>query len=211
MSQVGAPVVHIVDDDQPTRTAMARLLGAEGYAVRTHASAADLLAALHPGEPGCIVLDVQMPGLSGLELQAKIAEGDDPLPVIFLTGHGQIPDSVRAIQDGAVDFLTKPAEPALLLAAIARALAKDAADRDAREHRRALRERYERLTPREREVLEHLISGQLNKQAAADLNIAERTIKLHRAQIREKLGTDSMAGLTRIAIELGIRPTDSTK
>src|SRR4051794_9792414 len=163
-----APVVHIVDDDQPTRTAMARLLGAEGHAVRTHASAAELLAAMKPGEPGCIVLDVEMPGISGLQLQATIAEGDDPLPIVFLTGQGRIPDSVRAIRNGAVDFLTKPAEPALLLAAIERALAQDVADREARQHRRTLAERYARLTPREREVLEHLISGQLNKQAAAN-------------------------------------------
>jgi len=208
---MGPPVVHIVDDDQPTRTAMARLLGAEGHDVRTYASAADLLATRQAGEPGCIVLDVQMPGVTGLQLQAKITASDDPLPIIFLTGHGQIPDTVRAIQHGAVDFLTKPAEPALLLAAIGRALAQDAADRDAREHRRALAERYARLTRREREVLVHLISGRLNKQAAAELNIAEGTIKLHRAQILQKLETDSMAGLTRIAIELGIRPAETPK
>jgi FixJ family two-component response regulator len=211
MKVMSAPIVHIVDDDEPTRTAMARLVATEGYEVRTYAGAAELLDALRPGEPGCIVLDLQMPGISGLQLQAKIAERDDPLPVIFLSGHGQIPDSVSAIQHGAVDFLTKPTEGAVLIAAIARALAQDATDREARQHRRELRERYERLTPREREVLEHLIAGQLNKQAAADLNIAERTIKLHRAHIFEKLETDSMAGLTRIAIELGIAPTDLSK
>jgi len=208
---MSAPVVHIVDDDEPTRTAMARLIATDGHAVRTYSGAADLLEALRPGEPGCIILDVQMPGLNGLQLQAKIAESDDPLPIIFLTGHGQIPDSVQAIQHGAVDFLTKPAEGAVLLAAIARALAQDAAERQARQRRRELQERYERLTPREREVLGHLIAGQLNKQAAADLNIAERTIKLHRARIFEKLETDSMAGLTRIAIELGISPADTSK
>src|SRR4051812_9394495 len=145
-----APVLHIVDDDQPTRTAMARMLAAQGHVVRTYASAADLLAKIQPGEPGCIVLDLQMPDVSGLQLQAAIAETPDPLPIIFLTGQGDIPDSVRAIQNGAVDFLIKPAEPALLLAAIARALAQDAADRDVRERRRALRERYARLTNRER-------------------------------------------------------------
>jgi len=211
MNVMRAPIVHIVDDDEPTRTAMARLVATEGLEVRTYPGAAELLEALRPGEPGCIVLDLQMPGVNGLQLQAKIAERDDPLPVIFLTGHGQIPDSVRAIQHGAIDFLTKPAEGAVLLAAIARALAQDAADRDARQRRRELRERYERLTPREREVLVHLIAGQLNKQAAADLNIAERTIKLHRARIFEKLETDSMAGVTRIAIELGIPPAGSEK
>lgn len=208
---MGIPVVHIVDDDEPTRTAMARLIATEGYEPRTYSGAAELLAALRPCEPGCIVLDVQMPGVNGLQLQAKIAETDDPLPIIFLTGHGQIPDSVRAIKHGAVDFLTKPAEGTVLLAAIARAIAQDAADRNIRLRRRELQERYERLTPREREVLGHLIAGQLNKQAAADLNIAERTIKLHRARIFEKLETDSMAGLTRIAIELGITPADTSK
>jgi FixJ family two-component response regulator len=211
MSPTDIPVIHIVDDDEPIRTAMARLLAAEGYTVRTYGSAADLLAGMQPGERGCIVLDVQMPDINGLELQAKMAESHDPLPIVFVTGHGQIPDSVRAIRDGAVDFLTKPASRTLLLPAIARALAQDAADRDARDHRRELRERYERLTPRERQVLSHLITGQLNKQAAADLNIVERTVKLHRARIFEKLGTDSMAGLTRIAIELGIRPADPEK
>lgn len=208
---MAAPVIHIVDDDQPTRTAMARLLAAEGHDVRTYASAADLLAQMPSGEPGCIVLDLQMPGVNGLQLQVTIAEQDDPLPIVFLTGQGQIPDSVRAMRNGAVDFLTKPAEPALLLSVIAHALAQDAANREAREHRRALRERYARLTPREREVMVHLISGRLNKQAAADMHIAEGTVKLHRAQILQKLGTDSMAGLTRIAIELGIQPAGSAK
>src|SRR3954454_8029734 len=206
-----APVLHIVDDDQPTRTAMARLLAAQGHVVRTYASAADLLAKIQPGEPGCIVLDLQMPGVSGLQLQAQIAESEDPLPIVFLTGQGEIPDSVRAIRNGAVDFLTKPAEPALLLAAIERALAQDVVNRDARAHHRGLRERYARLTHREREVMAHLISGQLNKQVAADLHIAEGTIKMHRAQILQKLGIDSMAELTRIAIELGTTPAGPGK
>jgi len=201
------PLVHIVDDDEPTRTAMARLLRAEGLTVRVYGSADEFLAAPFSDQPGCVVLDVQMPGLNGLELQAKIAEGRDPLPVIFLTGHGEIPDTVRAIQHGAVDFLTKPVMSARLLDAITRAFERDSADRAARHRQRELRERYERLTPREREVLAHLISGQLNKQAAADLHIAERTIKLHRARILQKMGTNSMAGLARIAIELGVAPS----
>jgi FixJ family two-component response regulator len=204
---VTAPIVHIVDDDEGTRTSMARMLRAAGQAVRTYASGAELLAGLRPGEAGCLVLDVQMPELTGLELQTRIGQRQDPLPIIFLTGHAKIPDSVRAIQRGAVDFLTKPVDGTVLLEAIARALAQDAADRAARARKRELRERYERLTPREREVFAHLISGQLNKQAAADLNIAERTIKLHRARIFEKLETDSMASLARIAVELGISPS----
>ena len=122
------------------------------------------------------------------------------------TGYGTIPDSVRAIQGGAVDFLVKPVDPAVLLDAVSRALARDAEDRRARAHRRAIRERYERLTTREREVFLHLIAGQLNKQVAADLSISERTIKLHRARIFEKLEVDSMAAMARLAVDLGIDP-----
>jgi FixJ family two-component response regulator len=199
-------IVHVVDDDEPMRTAMARLLAAEGLSARTYASAEELLASLRSDETGCVVLDLQMPGLNGLELQLKLAEREDPLPVVFLTGHGQIPDSVRAMQRGAVDFLTKPVESAGLLDAIRRAFERDATDRARRLRQRDLRTRYSRLTPREREVFSHLISGQLNKQAAADLSIAERTIKLHRARILQKMETDSMAGLTRLAMELGITP-----
>ena len=203
--------IHVVDDDAAVRLAMVRLVRAAGHDVLAHACANELLSALADGRPGCIVLDVQMPGLSGLEVQDKILNGENPLPIIFLTGHAQIPDSVRAIQRGAVDFLTKPVQGPVLLAAIERALAKDAADRETRRRLRELRDRYDRLTPREREVLVHLISGQLNKQAAADLNIAERTIKLHRARIFEKLEADSMASLARIAIELGISPAEHAK
>jgi FixJ family two-component response regulator len=205
------PHVHIVDDDEPIRTAMARLLEADGLETRTYASAEEFLAASRGDGPGCVLLDVQMPGLTGLELQTKLRQHPNPLPIIFLTGHGLIPDSVRAIQQGAIDFLTKPADGSVLLAAVRRALAQDALDRESRYRRRELQGRYERLTPREREVLVHLISGQLNKQAAADLSIAERTIKLHRARIFQKLEADSMAGLTRIALELGINPPKNTE
>jgi len=199
-------IVHVVDDEQATRKAMARLLTAAGFAMRTYASADEFLAADASKAPGCIILDVQLPGLSGLDLQVALSKLQDPLPIIFLTGHAEIPDSVRAIRRGAVDFLTKPIEGAVLLNAVRRALAQDAVERSVRAHQRALRARYERLTAREREVFAHLISGQLNKQVAADLSISERTIKLHRARIFEKLEIDSMAGLTRFAIDLGIEP-----
>ena len=199
-------IVHVVDDDEPLRKGTARLLAAAGFEPRTYGSARELLDAIEPETSGCIILDVRLPDQNGLELQRALAERGVPLPIIFITGYGEIPDTVRAIQRGAVDFLTKPVDGEVLLAAVARALAQDAASRAARTHHEALRRRYERLTPREREVFLHLISGQLNKQVAADLQITERTIKLHRARIFEKLEVNSMAEMARIAVELGIDP-----
>jgi FixJ family two-component response regulator len=200
-------IVNLVDDEAATRTATARLLSASGFEVRTYASASEFLDSFDAARPGCLILDVWMPGLSGLDLQAVLADREIALPIVFLSGHSEIPDSVRAIQRGALDFLTKPVDPAVLIEAVRRALAHDGRDRAARARRDDLRARYERLTPREREVLRHLISGQLNKQAAADLGIAERTIKIHRARVFRKLQTDSMAELARLAMQLGIDPT----
>jgi len=208
---MSSPVVHVVDDDPVTRTAMSRLLTAEGYSVRAYEIAGQLLPALRCGEPGCVVLDVHLPGMSGYDVQRTIADGENPLPVIFLTGYATIRDTVHAIQHGAIDFLTKPVDGTALIGAVSRAIARDADERKVRQRQKDLRSRYERLTPREREVLEHLLSGQLNKQAAADLQVAERTIKLHRAHILEKLEIDSMAGLTRIGIALGIVPPGPSK
>jgi FixJ family two-component response regulator len=188
------------------------LLAAAGFAARTYASALEFLSAIESDATtsGCIILDVQLPDQSGLELQVALAKRAVPLPIIFLTGHGEIPDTVRAIQHGAVDFLTKPVDGDILLAAVARALALDAASRAMRAHQEALRSRYERLTPREREVFLHLIGGQLNKQVAADLQITERTIKMHRASIFEKLEVNSMAEMARLAVDLGITPATPT-
>ena len=199
-------LVHVVDDDELARSGTARLLGAAGFAVRTYANAGDFLAAVDPDAPGCAILDIQLPDRHGLDIQQALAERAVRLPVIFVTGHGQIPDSVLAIQRGAVDFLTKPIDGAILLAAVSRALAQDAAARQERLRHDRLRARYERLTPREREVFLHLISGQLNKQVAADLQITERTIKLHRASILQKLEVGSMAEMARLAMDLGIDP-----
>ncbi len=201
-----SPIVHVVDDDAAIRKATERLLGAAGFTVRTYGSADAFLSAFEADTAGCIVLDVRMPGPSGTELQTILAGRDDRIPIIFLTGHAEVPDSVRAIQRGAIDYLLKPVDATVLIYAVSRALARDSADRAARANRRALQVRYERLTPREREVFAHLIGGQINKQVAADLNITERTIKLHRARIFEKLEVDSMAGLVRLAIDLGIAP-----
>jgi FixJ family two-component response regulator len=200
-------IVHIVDDDELIRKGTVRLLGAAGFDTRAYGSAGDFLSAVEADSAGCVILDMRLPDQSGLELQAALTERDVPLPIIFMTGFGEIPDTVRAIQHGAIDFLTKPVDGDVLIAAVSRALAKDEASRVVRAHRQNLRRRYERLTPREREVFLHLIRGQLNKQVAADLDITERTIKLHRASIFDKLEVDSMAEMARLAADLGIDPT----
>jgi FixJ family two-component response regulator len=199
--------VHVVDDDELARKGTARLLAAAGFETRTYASALEFLGVIDADAAGCIVLDVRLPDQSGLDLQVALAERNVPLPIVFMTGHGAIPDSVRAIQRGAVDFLTKPVDGDVLLAAVARALERDATSRAARAHRESLRRRYDRLSPREREVFLHLLRGQLNKQVAADLQITERTIKLHRANIFQKLEVTSMVEMARLAVDIGIDPT----
>ena len=176
-----------MDDDPSFRTAVTRLLRAAKYEVRGYASASEFLASDSCSEPGCILLDLQMPGVSGLELQESLARMEERLPIIFLTGHGDIPASVRAMKAGAVDFLTKPVRRETLLTAIQNALGVDTKGRGARANLRELQNRYENLTPREREVLAHVVSGKLNKQIAFDLGAAERTIKAHRSRIMEKL------------------------
>jgi FixJ family two-component response regulator len=203
-------VVHVVDDDELARKGTARLLEAAGFDVRTYVSAEDFLTAVRPDVPGCIILDLRLPGKSGLEMQLALADRAVSLPIVFLTGHGQIPDTVSAIRRGAVDFLTKPVDGAVLLAAVSRAVAQDAAARQARVHRDNLRSRYDRLTPREREVFLHLISGQVNEQVAAELHISEQTVKLHRASIFQKLEVHSMAEMARLAVELAVVPARPT-
>ena len=163
-------VIHVIEDDEASRTASARLLRAAGHAVRVYANASEFLARL-PSESGCLVLDLQLPGTNGLDLQEQLATAENPLPIVFLTGHGEVPASVRAMKRGAVDFLTKPVQAPVLLEAVHRALETDAEHRAIRERRRQMRARYERLTPREREVMAHLISGQLNKQVGFDLDV----------------------------------------
>jgi FixJ family two-component response regulator len=198
--------VFIVDDDASILKAVSRLLRAGGYVVQTFASAADFLAALTPEAAGCVVVDLRMPGQSGRDLQSVLATGDNPMPVIFLTGHGDIPTGVHAMRDGAVDFLTKPVKKENLFAAIERALARDAGEREQRARTRDLRDRFDQMTPREREVLAHVIGGKLNKQIAFDLGTSERTIKAHRASIMEKLDVHSVAELVRLTEQLGIEP-----
>ena len=200
------PIVHIVDDDESARVATARLLKAAGCTVVTHASATDFLTSPLRLAPGCVVLDVQLPDMSGLDLQAQFVDSPAALPIVFVTGQGDIPMSVRAIQSGAVDFLTKPVQKQALVDAVSRAIGRDAENRERHAHLQNARHRYERLTPREREVFAHLIAGHLNKQVAFHLGTAERTIKAHRHNIMEKLGARSMVDLVHLASDLRIQP-----
>lgn len=200
------PIVHVVDDDDAFRTAVTRLLEAAGYSVRGYRSAGDFLIARPGNVPGCLLLDVNLPGPSGLELQAALVERGVDLPIVFLTGYGDVPRSVRAMKAGAVDFLEKPVEREPLLAAVHEALVRGADARAAGNRLRELRARYESLTPREREVFAGVVAGKLNKQIAAAIGAAERTVKAHRAQVLAKMGAGSVAELSRIATELGPVP-----
>jgi FixJ family two-component response regulator len=197
-------VVFIVDDDRSFLMATARLLQASGFAVRTFISASDFLAQRDAQGPGCVVADLQMPGLTGLELQSTLASTSNPLPLVFLTGHGDISSTVQAMRGGAEDFLEKRAPKAQLLGAIRRALERDAREREGRARQRELQSRFEVLSAREREVLSHVLQGRLNKQIAGDLGINERTVKLHRTAIMAKLAVRSVAALTRLSQEAGV-------
>ena len=198
------PTVQLVDDDPSFLTATSRLLRASGFAVRTFSSASDFLAQLDADAHGCVLADLQMPGMNGLDLQSALAQSRNPLPILFLTGHGDIPSSVRAIRGGAEDFLEKCAPKEKLLDAVRRALARDAQEREERARQQQLRARFDLLTKREVEVLFHVVQGRLNKQIAGDLGIHERTVKLHRTAITTKLGVQSVAEVTRLTDESGI-------
>jgi FixJ family two-component response regulator len=201
---VTPPTVHLVDDDMSFLTATSRLLRASGFAVKTFLSANDFLAQSSADAAGCVVADLQMPGLNGLDLQSALARTSNPMPLLFLTGQGDIASTVRAMRGGAEDFLEKRAPMEQLLDAVSRALARDAHEREARARRRALRERFDALSAREREVLSHVLRGRLNKQMASDLGITERTVKLHRTSIMAKLGVRSVAALARLTQEAGV-------
>jgi len=200
---VTAPLIRVVDDDASFRRAVARMLRGSGFAVKTFASAAEYLARPEVEVPGCVLVDLRMPGSSGLDLQEALAQAGHAMPVIFLSGHGDIPTTVQAMRRGAEDFLTKRASREELLAAVRRALARDAHERAEQARREALRARFAALSPRELEVLGHVVQGKLNKQIAADLGIHERTVKLHRTAITTKLGVFSVAELTRLWMEAG--------
>ena len=200
-------VVFVVDDNAPVREAVAGLLKSVGLRVRTFGSAQEFLAAERPDAPACLVLDVRLPGLSGLDLQRELAEADIHIPIIFITGHGDIPMSVRAMKAGAVEFLTKPFRDQDLLDAISQAVALDRAQRRQRAELAELRGRYESLTPREREVMALVAAGLLNKQIAVELGTSEVTVKLHRGQVMHKMRADSLADLVRMAERLGVSGT----
>jgi len=194
-------LIHVVDDDESLRAALLELLDAAGYEARGYASTGEFLLDPPPDRPGCVLLDMRMPGPSGLELQAALQRRGVALPVIFLTGHADVASSVRAMKAGAVDFLEKPVGRDTLFDALQRALQRDAAQRNAREDADRQRARLGVLTPREREVFDRIVAGRLNKQIAAELGIALRTVKAYRADLMAKLGVGSAAELGRLAGE----------
>ena len=200
-------VIHVVDDDPPFRTAVARLLRAAGYQVALYESGDHLLANPPGSGPGCVLLDMRMSGLSGLELQDRLAKVDNILPIVFLSGHGSIPMSVQAIKAGAEDFLSKPVSKATLLGAVERALARYRERREQRDRLDDLRALVATLTPREREVFALVVRGKLNKQIAYELGTSERTIKAHRHAAMEKLKVRSLAEAVAIADRLGLLAT----
>ncbi|WP_438011137.1 response regulator [Sorangium sp. So ce321] len=197
-----APTVFVVDDDPSVLRALERLLRAAGHAVEAYASPGAFLERAPSERPGCAVIDLRMPGLDGIELQEQLSRRGCPLPIVFLTGHGDVPSSVRAMKAGAIDFLTKPCDDTDLLAAVARAIERDARGRTALGEQQALRTRFEALTPREREVCLRVAQGLMNKQIADELGAAEKTIKVHRGRVMEKLGVESVAELVRLVDRL---------
>ena len=201
------PIVHLVEDDDSARVATARLLRAAGYDVQTYAAASEFLATTPVGTAGCVILDLHLPDTNGLDLQSLLAGGENPLPIIFLTGDARVHDSVRAMKSGAVDFLLKADDDGSgLMRAVDLALARNASESAERARRRETRGRYATLTARERDVFAHLIAGELNKQIGFALGISVGTIKIHRFRVLKKMGADALTDLARMANDLGIEP-----
>jgi FixJ family two-component response regulator len=207
-----APTVFVVDDDDSVRKSVVRLLRSAGYATRAFASAGSFLDAWRDEPaPGCLVLDIQLPGLNGLDLQEVLHTSDNPLPIVFITGHGDIPMSVRAMKAGATDFLPKPFPDETLLRAIQEALAQQSDRQKQRAEHDAAAARHGRLTPREREVMSLVVRGLPNKQIAAALGIGIKTIKVHRARVMEKMNVRSVADLVRAAQKVAAAPGSATQ
>jgi len=202
-------MVFVVDDDVGTRESLKNLVRSVGLRVEAFASAQDFLCSTRPDVPGCLVLDVRLPGLSGLDLQKRMVEVELEIPIVFISGHGDIPMSVRAMKAGAVEFLTKPFRDQELLDAIQQALERDRNAREQRAEIAELRSRYRLLTPREREVMALVVTGLLNKQIAGELGTSEASVKVHRQHVMEKMRAGSLAALVRMADRVGIRTPKS--
>ena len=200
--------IFVIDDDASVRKSLSRLLDSVGFSTESFASADEFLKRERFEGIGCIILDVRMPGLSGMDLQDELNKADYSMPIIFITGHGDIPMSVQAMKKGAVDFLPKPFDEDQLLDALRKAIEKDMQAKAERAGARDILGRMEQLTPREYEILQYLITGMLNKQIAFKLGIAEKTVKIHRSRVFEKLGTRSVAELVRMAEKAGIEPPE---
>ena len=204
MTEAPAEIVFVVDDDPSVRRAIERLIGSVGLQVGLFGSARDFLLSKRPDAPSCLVLDIRLPGISGLDFQRELVEANVHIPVIFITAHGDIPMTVRAMKAGAVEFLTKPFRDQDLLDAIHVALDRDRTRRQQEAELATLRKRLESLTPREREVLPLVVSGLLNKQIAGEIGTSETTVKVHRSQLMRKMAANSLAELVRLAERLGI-------
>jgi FixJ family two-component response regulator len=202
-------IVFVVDDDASVRNALKSLIRSVGLQVELFGSAQEFLQSKRPNAPSCLILDIRLPGISGLDFQRKLTETNNPIPIIFITGHGDIPMSVRAMKGGAVEFLTKPFRDQDLLDAIHVALERDRARRQRDDEIATLKDRFEWLTPREREVLPLVVSGLPNKQIADKIGTSETTVKVHRGQLMRKMGADSLPELVRMAERIGIPTTKS--
>ena len=208
MTPSPVPTVFVVDDEPAVLKSLSRLLRSAGLNVATSSSPREFLERHDPDAPGCLVLDVAMPGMNGLEIQEALTAKGSTIPIIFLTGHGEVSASVQAMKRGALDFFTKPVNDTDLLDAVHAAIEKDRMERQARAEVASIEQRLATLTPREREVMEHVISGQLNKETAADLGTVEKTIKVHRARVMAKMKVQSLAELVRMAERAGIQGRD---